>query len=425
MPPSNSLRVGSAADLLSAASSVAIEDTLRRMRPRFRRWDRWLTAKHPYTNVVDAVRSNSSTIDGSKLAEYIAASMPLHLADGWTFLDRAFESIRSGDRNTAVHLAYYAELRAAMSLLASEGVGVFNLQHVAVGQTFIPTIWGNRGTHRAAWDLLESWADNPSRVATLLTAIRVETRTIDQWFDEVGIGQSVQHLVAREWLRSWSIDLTYFPEDRDLRNQTSYRPSRIAPASMEAIDTSSEVIDPLLRTWDALEPSSDRGGAVIDRALLFRALYLGRNQLSSSTQAWSTFVDRLTHAASQSLREQLKDPAIDQYYVLKWADDASKPPRTQAVLARAALLLRIANGICAQRLASSHVTKQDLHFWWSRFGVDAGLWSDDGDVDSFADLWQDVDNARDNVESSIASNSSVGSDGNSGHQTFQAASNPA
>ena len=396
-------QVNNPADLVKAASSTAIEDTLRRMRPRFRRWDRWLTERHPYTNVVTALESNTSTIDGSKLAEYIAASIPLHVADGWTFLARAFESIRAGDRNTAVHLAYYAELRAAMSLLASEGVGVFNRQHVAVGQTYISTVLANRGTHRAAWDLLESWADDTSRVATLLTAIKVESRTIDEWFDEIGIAQSVQHLVARRWLRTWSIDLTYFPEDQALRNQTSYRPSRISPKAMNPIDPATEVIDPLLRTWDALEPSPDSGGAAIDRALLFRALSLGRNQPTSSTQTWERFIDQLKEVASQSLLTQLKDPAIDEYYVLEWADNRSKPPPTQAVLARATLLLRIANGICAQRLAAAHVSKQDLRFWWSRFGEDGGLWSDHADLDSFADLWLEVSDARDDVENSLAS----------------------
>ena len=210
-------------------------------------------------------------------------------------------------------------------------------------------------------------------------------------------------LLFRALLRTWSIDLTYFPEDRALRNQTSYRPSRISPSSMNSIDTTTEVIEPLLRTWDALEPSPDSGGAAIDRALLFRALSLARNQPNASTLTWTNFIDRLKEVASQSLLAQLKDPTIDEYYVLEWADNRSKPPPTQAVLARATLLLRIANGICAQRLAAANVSKQDLRFWWSRFGEDGGLWPDHADLDSFADLWIDVNDAREDVENSLAS----------------------
>ena len=402
--PATSARVNNATALLNASSSVAVEDTLSRMRYRFRRWDRWLTAKHPYANVVSALDSSTFPIDGRKLAEYIAASIPLHVADGWTFLARAFDSIRAGDRGTAVHLAYYAELRAAMSLLASEGVGVFSRRHVSIDQAFVPTAWSTANTHQATWDLLRAWADQSARVATLLTSIKVESRTIDEWFQEMGITQSVQHLVAREWLQSWSIDLTYFPEnDHAFRNEVSYRPSRISPHSTVALNASTDIIDPVLRTWDALEPSSDSGGASIDRALLFRALVLAKNESSFPSDSWNAFVERLHGIASASLETQLKDPKVNEYYVLKWADNSSTPPPMQAVLSRATLLLRIANGICAQRLARARVTKQDLHFWWNNYGQDSGLWAPHADPDSFADLWQDVDDARGELESSLAS----------------------
>lgn len=389
--------VSTSSDLLNAASEQVIEETLRRMRSQFSSNERWLLVMHPYGDVVQAL-SQSSTIDGAKLAEYIAASIPLHVADGWIFLARAFDSIRSGDRNTAVHLAYYAELRAAMSLLASEGIGVFKNRHVAIDQTYFPTVWKGPSTHQATWDLLQSWADDPLRVRTLLTAIKVESRTLDEWFDEAGISQLVQHLVAREWLRSWSIDLEIFPNDRDLRNHTSYRPSRMSFSPTRSIDTSMEVIDPLLRTWDALEPSSDIGGAAIDRALLFRALHLAHNQPQVPQSNWDIFVDRLSGIASTSLESQLRDPVMNEFYVLKWADDSSTPPLMQAILARATLLLRIANGVCAQRLANAEVAKQELQFWWTNLGEDGGFWSGDSKPDQFTDLWAEVSHALDDVE---------------------------
>ena len=400
--------VSTSSDLLNAASERAIEDTLRRMRSQFSSNARWLLVMHPYGDVVQAL-SQSSTIDGAKLAEYIAVSIPLHIADGWVFLARAFDSIRTGDRNTAVHLAYYAELRAAMSLLASEGVGVFNNRHVAIGPTFDPTVWRRPNTHFVTWDLLNSWADDSSRVTTLLTAIKVESRTIGEWFDEAGISPYVQHLVAREWLRSWSLDLTYFPHDRDLRNHTSYRPSGISFSPIKSIHTTGEVIDPFFWTWDALEPSSDAGGAAIDRALLFHALKLAQNQHPVSQSTWSNFIDRLTGIASTSLEAQLRDPAMNDHYVLKWANEPSIPPLMQAVLSRATLLLRLANGICAQRLANAQVTKQEMQFWWTRFGEDGALWSEDTEPDSFADLWGEVDYALDDLEHKLSLNGAFGS----------------
>lgn len=396
-------QASSASDLLAASSATAIEDTLHTMRRRFRRWDRWLTNTHPYKDAMNALKGNLTSIDGPKLSEYIAASVPLHVADGWTFLSRAFDAIKSGDRNTAVHLAYYAELRAAMSLLASEGVGVFNFAHVAINRSLDPTVWAGSNTHRAAWDLLQCWADDPVRSATLLTSFKVETRTIDNWLDQIGVFPSVQHLVARDWLRAWSIDLAYFPIDRNLRNHTSYRPSRISPDEMAAINTSTEVIAPLLRTWDALEPSADSGGAAIDRALLFQALSLARNQPLGPLPAWRMFIDRLHGVASRGLELQLKNPYLNDFDVLRWAAERGEPPSMQAVVARATLLLRIASAVCSQRLAHAQIGKDDLEFWWGRFGDDGGFWTHHSDVESFGDLWDGVNDARVDVENSIAS----------------------
>lgn len=394
-------RVFNSADLVSASSPLAIETTLIRIRPRFRRWKRWLTSRHRYKDVIDALEPKSKSIDGSVLAEYIACSAPLHIADGWVFLARAFDAVRSGDRNTAIHLAYYAELRAAMSLLASEGIGIFNNRHVAISPTFIATDWANAGnnkgtrvgTHHATWDVLDAWADNPGRASTLLDAIVVDTKTIGEWFDEANISPSVRHIVTREWLKSWSLDLKFFPIDKNLRNHTSYRPSQISADSAAPIDTTEDVIDPMLRTWDALEPSVDSGGAVIDRALLFHALKLAYHGGSPAEPTWDDFVDRLHGIASPSLEAQLRIPSDNEFYVLNSAEITTSPPPMHAVLARGTLLLRIANAVCARRFRNARVLKEDLQFWWQRFGDDKGLWSDYTDLDSFADLWPEVDDA--------------------------------
>ena len=396
-------RVHSPENLLNAASSQAMEATLSRIRHQFRHQNGWLPMGHPYAHVIGALESNSKGVNGTELAEYIASSIPLHVADGWMFLARAFDAIKSGDQNTAAHLAYYAELRAAMSLLASEGIGVFNNRHVAIGPAFTPTDWAGVGTHPATWNLLSAWADDPGRVATLLTAIRVDSRTISEWFDEAGVSASVKHVVGRQWLKSWSIDLSFFPIDRDLRNHTSYRPSRITPNFTTAIDTTTDVIDPLLHTWEALEPSVDNGGSAIDKALLYRALSFAYNEGSHAVPRWGDFIDRLQGVASGSLQLQLKDPTVDDYYVLKWANNQDNPPPMQAVLSRAILLLRIANGVCAQRLAHAQVTRQDLQFWWTRLGEDGGLWPDDGEPASFADLWAEVDDAIVDTEAALQS----------------------
>ena len=90
-------QVNNASDLLKVASATAMEDTLRGLRHQLRQQRVWLTATHPYINVVDELKNTPLTINGNKLAEYIAASIPLHVVDGWIFLSRAFDSVKSGD----------------------------------------------------------------------------------------------------------------------------------------------------------------------------------------------------------------------------------------------------------------------------------------------------------------------------------------
>ena len=401
-----STRVPTAKRLLQASSSQAMEDTLFRIRYRFRRWNHWLSKNNPYTDVTTALQPQSKAIDGKLLAEYIACSIIMHLSDGWVFLARAIEAMKSGDKNTAVHLGYYAELRAAMSLLASEGVGIFLNRHVAIGPVFQTADFTGPGTHQVTWDLLKSWGDDSTRVTTLLSSVNIEGRTIAEWLDEVGLSSSVQHLVARKWLESWSLDLEVFPIDKNLRNHVSYRPSRMISSRVTKTHIPRDVIEPVLKTWNALEPASAAGGAVIDRALLFHALSLAHNQSPVNSAGWGQLIDRLQYTASPSLQDQLRNPSANRYTLLDWANNIADPPSAQSIIARAVLLLRIANGTCANRLANAQITKEDLSIWWTEFGQDGGLWSKDMGLDSFADLWGEVETAISDIENVVDSTSS-------------------
>src|SRR6185436_17477307 len=118
---------------LRTASRQAVRDDLNALHPSLRR-RRWLPASNRYiTDTIDRLKKDrQTTINAADLAAYIAASAPLHCADGWVFASRALAALVCGDANTARHMGYYAELRAAMSILASEGVGVFDKYHYVV-----------------------------------------------------------------------------------------------------------------------------------------------------------------------------------------------------------------------------------------------------------------------------------------------------
>ena len=286
----------------------------------------WLASSHVYTNVVTALGDSSNVaVQGMPLAEYIACSVPLHVADGWSFLARAFDAVKAGDTDNAVHMGYYAELRAAMSLLASEGVGVFNRRHVAIGVNYTTTDWIGRGTHNATWELMEAWGNDQNRSPTILGAIKVEQKTITEWFDEAQILPSVAHIIASEWLREWSIDINIFRHDRDLRNRVSYRPRGIAGALGTATDIKAQVIDPILRVWEPLEPSVDVGGAAVDLDLWAFALSRARDRAHLSQLQWNQFVDQRLSTAPPNLRYYLKQPLNNAFSIFRWAGDTSHP----------------------------------------------------------------------------------------------------
>jgi hypothetical protein len=94
-----------------------------------------------------------------QLSQYVVASTVLHCADGWSYLGKAMGCLLLGDPHRSRHLAYYAELRAALSLLASEGVGLFQDQHFAIdAPNSVVRLQISKTTHQAVWNCLEGWA---------------------------------------------------------------------------------------------------------------------------------------------------------------------------------------------------------------------------------------------------------------------------
>ena len=196
----NPREVSTAKALVRAGSPLAVENRLRTVAERVRRWEHWLNNRHPYNNNIIRTLRNNRDIDGIKLGEYIASSTLLHLSDGWNYLSRAFDAASSGDRGSAYHLAYYGELRAAISLLAAEGIGIFNNRHIALNDRLEPTEFRRskrRGTHQATWLLLSAWSKESERATRLLQAITVESKSLSEWLAAVGVVDA-----AREWWQS-------------------------------------------------------------------------------------------------------------------------------------------------------------------------------------------------------------------------------
>src|SRR5689334_737896 len=145
------LSISDRAIIRTKLSRENVETTFSGMR-RFICESQWIGSSNRYgADTIQRIQSDNKknrVREPRQLSQYIAASTLLHCADGWSYLGRAFTALLGGDSSRAIHLAYYAELRAAMSLLATEGIGVFSNAHFFIDAPNSAKLMQTRsGTH--------------------------------------------------------------------------------------------------------------------------------------------------------------------------------------------------------------------------------------------------------------------------------------
>jgi hypothetical protein len=338
------------------------------------------------------------------LAEYIAASAPLHCADGWTFLARSLSSYINGNPHQAAHFGYYAELRAAMSILAAQGIGVFNRKHFIIDRTAHcrGPISGGPGTHEFAWLALDFWANTTSSGSTLLNLFTVSGISIRDWFNSLP-GSTVASSLGSDWLRNWGLDLRTVDTDHDVRNLASYRPNVFT-----VWDTDARSCSEFLRSmWALLEPSTTRFETLDSHLLrtLVRKVILESgdpndpNRQTKMEQQLSDMLDALPlgDPEREGLGRFLRSTDPESSF-LSMAGSGGGPNDGRVherVMARAALLLRVASGFSAQLIDASVFTSADLRFWTDSWGTRRAFWMPGEVLEDFTDLWMDVSAAID------------------------------
>ena len=393
--------------LIRASSPQVIVDRLEVVAKRMRRWKRWLTTRHPYNKNLSNVlrpsnRQQQLDVDGEKLGEYIASSAPLHLADGWNYLSRAFDAASHGDRASAYHLAYYAELRAAISLLATEGIGIFNRCHIALNGNLEPTEYRD-STHRATWKALSAWSMESGRAERLLRSITIESKSLAEWLTDVGVVQPSQQLVAQEWLQAWSVDLRILPGDQLRRNEMSYRPTRIRVPAPQSVDPLLELVAPLFNAWTELEPRASGTCASLDLSLLRQALQLVVDEGICNYSSFDKALESLQQEMPVRTYEALKTGSVSAASIFQEARIQNFQSKSATpILARGLLMLRLASASTASLIEAASVSKEDLEFWWSPLGTDLGLWRSPTDYERFSDLWSDVADAKDDADAGLS-----------------------
>lgn len=384
-------------DAISRASANAIRDAALRMKPRFPN-AQWIDPTNKYRltasrTIKDDVQKGGGVFDGDSLSDYIAASVTLHCIDGWGFLGRAIGAYIEGDFAGACHMAYYAELRAAKSFLASEGLGIFHQHHISIDGSGSCDYFSGP-THQKTWDALQSWADEPGNGTRLLSLFSVAGIDFKDWLDASSNGSTsiATTIIASAWLKEWSLDLNYFVADRDVRNSSSYSPQGIGGG----IGTPS--IDDTLRSittlWESLEPSSTERFRELDYHLLKKAL----NRIYSlkvGAPGYKTFIKdvlgKLGQPGGKWLQDFLTKPTSSgDIFVFHHAQKQASTIDPLPIICRALLLLRVASAATEKLLRDVSISVSEIEFWWSELGVRTGLWRPGEEPGDMTELWEDV-----------------------------------
>jgi len=324
------------------------------------------------------------TVNHRQLARYIGASAPVHAIDGWSCLGRAVDAALRGDAYSATHLGYYAELRAAMSLLGSEGVGIFQARHpILDGQGTTHPLSGIR-THSVIWPALSYWATRPQAATLLDDLVSPNAVRLSRWLTETGATIPLR-AVAQHWLASWGLDLAVFDDDHDCRNLASYRPSEFRRPPRMDVHQLTAFVEEL---WQLFEPSAGRRFPNVERLLLRGAIRSGAPTLPTAAD-----VQRLGLSVAESTNWAAFLRRTDDPMPLRLAEEHASvedPTCHLRIISRAALLLFVASAAARRLLVNAAYSPGDIFFWWGRHGEDRALWDIGSAPADPQDLWADI-----------------------------------
>lgn len=345
---------------------------------------------------------------GNMMSQYIASSVLVHCFDGWNYLSRSVDALMNGDVSSAIHFAYYAELRSAMSLMAYEGVGIFDRRHVWYDAKKNVNFVGG-STHTAVDIGMEEWAKIDFKKNILFKLIKVNNLSLDEWMDasQVSSKSSYASTIINDWLKKWSIDL-HLKEDQSIRNVMSYRP-HFDTARIDIAGT----LKKLSEIWNLLEPSSSGGYPLLDRYLLRIALEGAYSKTTSRTASGPLFrifiektFDNLGQNKTQPLfqfllREIQPEDALIFIEAKKDRIHSSvNRDEPLPLICRALLLLRIATGASSELMDNSTLNRMDMRFWWEEICYQYGLTATLPSNTDAVDLYTDVRDSLDLIENS-------------------------
>ena len=381
----------------------------------------WLPPSHPAATgqllKTDGKQYSSYTaltrrFTPQQIMDVLAATGPSHCLDGWTFFSRALAALLSGDTHTTRHLAYYAQLRAALCLLHCHGIGIFNGVNLSVDESGTLFHIGNRsprergpGTHVAAWAALSSWADHMDTASVFLKSISFRGVSLLDSIDAVWPSATGAPLVSRI-IENWGIDLRRTAEEHGSRNVSSYCAHAFNSAPSQ-IESRLKLVQSI---WRSLEPDGRGGFPDLDRYLLRRLMELmthEQSRIGSQKNLWqSTFIrldPRIQNFVSQDFLERTVNSSDLVVFVHA---ESTQPGDVHAMVSRALLLLRSATAVVRSAFleAQFDLEADDLQAWFDTVGIDRGFWSANKPPEQLEGLWDDISFAVDDLDQYVSNN---------------------
>lgn len=385
---------------LSDADSSVISNNIPRLISHWSQGN-WLSINNPYkVNPINRINQfNRSQIvsNDPHLLDYIAASAFVHSFDGWSYLGRAIDAEIAGDPDTARHLGYYAELRAAMSFLACQGVGVFNRKHIVITSSRnCKLVSLNLGTHEFVWNALSILTNQSDGYNSVLSSIKPYGVSLSDWLKHFSV--SGYHFVPI-WLQQWGFDIFQLTKDKQARNMASYRPTTFTSSGPRPLN---DTLEGLLQFWKTCDPNAQGGFPILDLHLLkscFNEIFLNSLNLRQSLykHQLKNVINKVGLSnQSRSLKKFLSYSNLSNILgIIREAqkrDDITHPNHSEQVLARATLLLRVATGCSANLLVGTSSSEKDnLYRFWSSRSIRRRMWAPSVIPDSFNDLWLEIE----------------------------------
>lgn len=370
-------------------------------------------------NPSDVISKKSSSLTSDEVKEYMAVCTIVHCIDGWAYLNNSISSFLNGEPAIAIHLAYYVELRAAMSYLCSEGILIVNTNQVCIecnDSIYIPGKNGHQklhksGTHDATWNIIEKLVDNNTRDSNALEYFRYKGKSFKdlvQFIPHAPVSSSTQLVIVKDWLKSWCFDISQYREDKTGRNISSYNSNIKREYSPSFF---SDRLSSINNFWRLLEPSGDTFSK-LDQYLFslyltkVYDLYMASSQstydknsfindffINSGLSYDSTLVNIFVNAKANQLITFANDSTID----------TSGDVKPLSIIARSILLLRFCTGACSYFFRANNIKRSDLNFYLDGVGRDWGLWNV-AQPDNFVNLWDDICSLLDDFDDYLSSN---------------------